>query len=171
MSYNHNSFMVVSSNVLSSEIDNVTFRLKVAENKLKDTLFIMPNTTTYDFDEVINLLPLFQLYTSGSTTFDNQTYIGESIKLHLKININYTWDNAEYPPRYSLLIKKNNTDVLFNIYKGIDDSAENMNKLFEDILIDLNNGDQITISLFKDQIDVHDTITLLKNSYISLGIV
>jgi hypothetical protein len=35
----------------------------------------------------------------------------------------------------------------------------------------LSNGDQITITLFKDQIETHDTITLMKNSYISFGIV
>ena len=102
----------------------------------------------------------------------NGTYTGNPMKLHIKININYVWDGAEYPPRYSLSVKKNDSEIIFNIMKGVDDSVDKMNKLFEDILIDLNNGDHIAITLLKDdEIEIHETITLLKNSYISFGIV
>ena len=75
------------------------------------------------------------------------------------------------PPRYSLVVMKNNTETLFSIDEGVNDSVERMNKLFEDVLIDLNNGVQIKITLHKDQIETHDTITILKNSYISFGLV
>ena len=85
--------------------------------------------------------------------------------------MNYSWVGAEYPPRYSLVVMKNNTETLFSIYEGVNDSVERMNKLFEDALIDLNNGDQIKITLNKDQIENNDTITILKNSYISFGLV
>ena len=170
MSYNHNSFMSHNTAITTTEIDDVTYRLKVAENKLKDTLFIMPTTSVYDFDDIIDVLPLFQMYTAGSVQFDNQKYIGGTMKAHLKINLKYKWEGAEYPPRYSVRIKKNN-EVICDIYKGIDDSSERMNKLYEDVLIDLNNGDQLSIPLLKDQIETHDTITFINNSYISMGVV
>ena len=38
MSYSHNPFLVLSDNLLSTGIDDVTYRLKAAENKLKDTV-------------------------------------------------------------------------------------------------------------------------------------
>ena len=171
MAYNHNPFMVLSDNLITAEIVDVTSRLKTAENKLKDTLFLMPSSTSFVFDDVLELLPLFELYTDGSVSMSNGTYTGNPMKLHIKININYVWDGAEYPPRYSLSVKKNDSEIIFNIMKGVDDSVDKMNKLFEDILIDLNNGDQIAITLFKDQIETHDAIMLLKNSYISFGIV
>jgi hypothetical protein len=171
MSYSHNPFLVLSDSQITSEFVDVAYRLKTAENKLKDTLFLIPSTTQFVFDDVLELLPLFQLYTSGSVSITDQTYTGNPIKIHLKINIKYQWIGAEYAARYSLVVKKNNSEILFNISKGIEDSAETMNKLHEDGLIDLSNGDQITITLFKDQIETHDTITLMKNSYISFGIV
>lgn len=171
MSYTHNPFLTLSDTLLSTGIDDVTYRLKVAENKLKDTLFLIPSTGSHVFDDVLELLPLFEVYTNGSVSIVNRTYTGNTVKIHLKINIKYQWDNAEYPPRYSLVVKKNNTEILFNISKGIEDSAETMNKLYEDILIDLNNDDQIAITLYKDQTESHDTITLMKNSYISFGVI
>ena len=149
MAYNHNPFMVLSDNLITSEIVDVTARLKTAENKLKDTLFLMPSSTSFVFDDALELLPLFELYTDGSVSMSNGTYTGNPMKLHIKININYVWDGAEYPPRYSLSVKKNDSEIIFNIMKGVDDSVDKMNKLFEDILIDLNNGDQIAISIYR----------------------
>jgi hypothetical protein len=171
MSYSHNPFLVLSDALISSGLVDVASRVKATETKLKDTLYLIANTNTFDFDETIDLLPLFETHTNGSVSFNNQIYTGSSLKIHLKININYTWTNAEYPPRYSLVVMKNNTETLFSIYEGVNDSVERMNKLFEDVLIDLNNGDQIKITLHKDQIETHDTITILKNSYISFGLV
>ncbi len=170
MAYNHNPFLGQSNSLITAEIEDVTTRLKVAEKKLKDTLFLMPSSTPFMFDEVLELLPLFELYTDGSVSMSNGTYRGNPLKLHIKINMNYMWDGVEYPPRYYLTVK-NNADILFSISKGLEDSLDKMNKLFEDILIDLNNGDHIAITLSKDQIETQETIILLKNSYISFGIV
>ena len=41
MSYSQNPFLVLSDNLLSTGIDDVTYRLKAAENKLKDTKHIL----------------------------------------------------------------------------------------------------------------------------------
>jgi hypothetical protein len=171
MAYNHNPFMGLSNSLITAEIADVTTRLKIAENKLKDTLFLIPSSTSFAFEEILDLLPLFTLYTDGSVSMSNGTYTGNPLKLHIKININYVWYGAEYSPRYFLSVKKND-EIIFNVMHGMDDSVDTMNKLFEDILIDLNNGDHIAITLFKDdEIEIHETITLLKNSYISFGIV
>ncbi len=133
MAYNHNPFMVLSDNLITSEIVDVTSRLKIAENKLKDTLFLIPSSTAFVFDEVLDLLPLFALYTDGSVSMSNGTYTGNPLKLHIKINIKYVWYGAEYSLRYYLSVKKNESDIIFNVMQGMDDSADTMNKLFEDI--------------------------------------
>ena len=154
MSYSHNPFLVLSDALISSGLVDVASRVKATETKLKDTLYLIASTNTFAFDETIDLLPLFETHTNGSVSFNNQIYTGSS-----NIN-NCSWVGAEYPPRYSLVVMKNNTETLFSIYEGVNDSVERMNKLFEDVLIDLNNGDQIKITLHKDQIETHDTITI-----------
>jgi len=171
MSYNHNPFLVLSDSVISSGIIDVATRVKAAENKLKDTIYLMSDTNTFVFDDVISLLPLFAIHINGSILLNNGIYNGNAAKIHLKVNINYMWVAAEYPPRFSLLIMKNNNETLFSIYEGVNDSTERMNKLYEDVLIDVNNNDKINIILQKDQIETHDTITIIKNSYISFGVV
>ena len=142
MSYNHNPFLILSDSLISAGIVDVTSRVKATETKLKDTLYLIANTNTFTFDETIDLLPLFETHTNGAVSFNNQIYTRSSIKIHLKININYSWVGAEYPARYSLVVMKNNTETLFSIYEGVNDSVERMNELFEDVLIDLNHGDQ-----------------------------
>lgn len=169
-SYNHNPFLVLSNSTLASDIEEVTIRLRTAENKLKDTLYIMPTSKTFIFDDILELFQLFDIHTNGSVNIADDVYMGESMKLHLKINIMYFWTGAEYPPRFSLEVKKN-ADILFRISKGITDSTDEMNKMYEDLLIDLSRGDQLKITIFKDQIETHDSIMILKNSYISIGIV
>ena len=69
MSYSHNPFLILSDAIISSGLVDVASRVKATETKLKDTLYLIANTNTFDFDETIDLLPLFETYTNGSVSF------------------------------------------------------------------------------------------------------
>ena len=74
MAYNHNPFMGLSNSLITAEIADVTTRLKIAENKLKDTLFLIPSSTSFAFEEILDLLPLFTLHTDGSVDVQRNLY-------------------------------------------------------------------------------------------------
>ena len=86
--------------------------MKAAENKLEDTYIANTNTFIFDETNLLHVLPLFETHTNGKVSINNRTYSGNSVKIHLKININYSWIGAEYPPRYSLVVMKNNVTTL-----------------------------------------------------------
>ena len=55
MSYNHNPFLILSDAIISAGIVDVTSRVKATETKLKDTLYLIANTNTFEFENKYQL--------------------------------------------------------------------------------------------------------------------
>ena len=153
--------------VLPDENTNKLLSLTNSALKSSSTMFLLLSDTKVDFDDVLTIT--FPLLKQGYIDMDNIT-LGENDKVVLKLNINYKWINADLAPRYELSIYKNNgedTNLIYTVLRGVNDSTIGMNNLQENIIIDLQKGDSIQIQISKYLEDTHDEIILLKNSYYS----
>lgn len=108
----------------------------------------------------------FKLYKKNNFEF-NGRYYGKNTKIIYDLNLYYQWLNAEYPPRFTFKILKNEL-VYLTRYLGINDSLEtnNINLI---LIIDINNGDKLKFILKKDDLQ-NNTIKILDNSNYSLKI-
>ena len=155
--------------VLPDENSNKLLSLTNSALKSSSTLFLLPSDTKVDFDDFLTIN--FPLLKQGFIDMDNIT-LGENDKVVLKLNINYKW-NTDLAPRYEMSIYKNHgedTNLIYTVLRGVNDSTTGMNNLQETIIIDLQKDDTIQIKLSKYLEDTHDEILLLKNSYYSYTI-
>jgi len=125
---------------------------------LNDTLINSFNEDLYEIN--------FNLYKKKGykINFNNSTFnnLKSSIKINLKINVSYSWTDLNYPPRFDLIIMKN--DNIFNEYSyGINDEL-NTNNIYLSLVLDVINNDTLKI-FFKLDTEKNINIEILKNSY------
>lgn len=122
--------------------------------------FLLNKDTEYIFDDIFDLK--FNPYKTSN--FINEIYKGKTTKFNLNLNLNYRWIEGErVAPRYRLNVYINNK-LIKSILHGLYDKYDSVNILDNNIIIDLEYNDKVSITLKKLQNNHHKFI-LYKNSF------
>jgi hypothetical protein len=142
-------------------INNTTF-----VNKISKVLFIQSNDTVQEYDDTLEL-QLDKYKYDGNFDINNGVVTTSiPLKIMIEINILYTYDDAEFAPRYELNIYKNNI-IINKHYCGLNDTTDSVNNIFLLSIIDISNEDVIKIVMSKDDLENSTSkINILKNSFI-----
>jgi hypothetical protein len=136
-------------------------------NKINKVLFMQLNDTIYEYDDTLELQ--FNKYKQDGNidVYNGVVSIGNTSKIMIEINIFYKYSNAEFAPRFTLNIYKNN--ILLNThYCGLNDNVETVNNLYLVSVLDVSNNDKIKINMIKDGFENSTSkINILKNSFIN----
>jgi len=93
--------------------------------------------------------------------------MNEPQKIMIEINIFYTYNNADFAPRYELNIYKNNI-LLNKHFCCLNDTVNTVNNLYLVSVVDISNNDKIKIIMIKDNLENSTSkINILKNSFIN----
>jgi len=139
---------------------------KIISNSQKiELIYLQENDIIQNFEtEYILQFPLYKKI--GSSYFNNSIFIStlKKQKMMFELHLYYKWIDAAYPPRIYLQIMKNETSYI-NIGLGINNTLET-NYSYNQIIIDLNDGDKIQYILKKDISDSDiNKIQIYDNSY------
>ena len=136
-------------------------------NKINKVLFIQPHDITYIYDDTLELE--FDKYKQDGN-FDITNGVVSTVitlKVMIEINLFYTYDEADFAPRYELDIYKNN--ILINKhYCGLSDNVDSVNNLYLMSILDISDGDKMKITIIKDSVENSTSkINIIKNSFIT----
>ena len=142
--------------------------VEASQNYIIPNVFILPVDLEFYFDET--LIIKFPEYKPTYNTFKaNGKYFGVANKYNLNINLLYEWvqkgTQIKAPPRFKIDIRINGISTGQTKSKGVADKINANNILDENFLIDLSNGNEITIVLTKAKEDLEDYILIKSNSY------
>ena len=93
-------------------------------------------------------------------------YVSNNSKVLLKTSLIYKWDNDELPLDFEVKIFINNIEVNTTT-EGLNSFPDVFNKFSNEIILDTNEGDIISIRLTKEALDSNNFI-IKKNSFYSI---
>lgn len=136
-------------------------KLKWADNNNNlSSVYCCKEDTKTIFDTELNLTEYLTPLRSGNF------YVSNNSKVLLKTSLIYKWDNDELPLDFEVIVCINNIEVS-STTEGLNSFPNVFNKFANEIILDTNEGDIISIILKKEVLESNDFI-IKKNSFYSI---
>ena len=129
-------------------------------------IFLTSSDITTEFKDVY-IIDFPKYAKSGATDFVDGTYKGISNKVKININLVYQWIDMDYSPRFNVEILINNV-LDKRRSNGMPDSYDDENTLDETFLINIIEGDKLTIRLTKNNEEAN-SMRIENNSFVELS--
>ena len=133
---------------------------------INKVIFLQENDKIFSFDDEL-LLNFPKFLQKGQIDMNNNiiSTTGD-IKLLIEINLLYVYDDAEFAPRYTFDVYKNN-ELYSSKRCGLSDEVSFTNSLNLTLVIDTSDADLIELKLNKNAMEESvSNIKILDNSFI-----
>lgn len=129
-------------------------------NNNLSTVFCCKEDILTDFQNQLDLTSLLLPLRTGNF------YVNNNSKILLKTSLIYKWMDDELPLDFEILVYVNNVEVSSST-EGLNSLPDVYNKFANEIIIDINQNDIITIILKKQDLD-STKFMIKKNSFYSI---
>lgn len=129
-------------------------------NNNLSSVYCCKSDTKTIFDTELNLTNYLLPLRTGNF------YVSNNSKVLLKTSLIYKWDNDELPLDFEVIVCINNIEVS-STTEGLNSFPNVFNKFANEIILDTNEGDIISIILKKEVLESNDFI-IKKNSFYSI---
>lgn len=136
-------------------------KLRWADNNNNlSSVYCVKQDTQSDFESSLDLTTIFEPLRTGNF------YVSNGSKVLLKTSLIYMWADDSLPLDFEIIVYINGVNIESSV-EGMDSLRGIFNKFSNEMILDTNEGDIITLGLSKTTFDSNSLI-IKKNSFYSL---